>query len=100
MAWTINGQIGTHGRSGTDAWGWLWELQRDEEARRVLVEVAGTVWAIDGADGPLPNEVRRAIETEGRSEIERVAALDDPPRVVACTTAGCIDRAAGEAIEG
>ncbi len=100
MAWTINGQIGRHSRSGVDASGWLWELVRGDEARRVLVEAAGTVWAIHGVAGPLPNEVRRAIETEGRSEVERVAALDDPPRVISCTTAGCIDRPAGEVGDG
>jgi hypothetical protein len=31
-------------------------------------------------------ETASAIETEGRSEIERIAQLDDLPRVVKCST--------------
>jgi len=92
VAWKINGQIGPHARPGTDVHGWLWELERDGNARRVLVELAGTVWAIHERGGPLPSEVREAIASQGRNQVERVAAIDDPPRVISCTTNGCVDR--------
>jgi hypothetical protein len=78
MAWTISGQISPHARPGADANGWLWELVRDGEARRVLVEVAGTVWSMHERGGPLPRDVREAIASEGRSEVERVASMVDP----------------------
>lgn len=96
MPWNISGQVEPHSRSGVDAHGWLWEIERDGEERRVLVEVAGTVWAIHGVGGQLFEQVRQAIETEGLSEVERVVEMDEPPRVISVTTNGAIDRAPDE----
>jgi hypothetical protein len=89
MAWTISGSLGPHARSGYDASGWLWEVRDDSNARHVLVEVTGTALAISERDGPLPEDTRTAIRTEGRSEVEKVLGLDDPPRVIQCGTVGC-----------
>ncbi|HET8893026.1 MAG TPA: hypothetical protein VFM96_02880 [Gaiellaceae bacterium] len=92
MAWEIAGQLGPHSRSGVDGSGWLWELHRgqepDVEARRVLVEVSGSALA----SAHLPSaETAAAIESEGRTEVERVAQMDDPPQVIQCSTHGVRD---------
>jgi hypothetical protein len=80
--WTIwsEPEEGPWGRK--HARGWAWEIQRDFELRRVLVEVTGAAEAAAGAT------VRRVIETRGRSAIERVLAEDDPPKRITFTAAG------------
>ena len=85
--WEIVGKLGPHARSGYDASGWLWEIERGDEAKRVLVEVTGTAHAT--AKEWLPRETAEAIETEGESEVSKILALDDPPRVISCGTMGC-----------
>ena len=90
MSWEIAGQIGPHSRSGFDASGWLWEIQRGTTARRVLVEVAGTALATyDQGEQPLADEIAEAIRTKGRSEVEKVLQLADPPQIVHCASNGC-----------
>jgi hypothetical protein len=92
MAWEIAGQLGPESRSGVDGAGWLWELHRGEEpnieARRVLIEISGSALA---SSHVLSDETAAAIESEGRTEIERVAAMDDPPQIVQCSTHGVRD---------
>jgi len=67
--------------------GWAYDLQRDEiERRRVSVEVAGTL-AAASKDG-VPDEVRRALRTKGRSAVESVLDRDEPPLRLLLTTAG------------
>jgi hypothetical protein len=83
MAWEVAGQIGPHTEPGYDGSGWLWELHRDGEARRVLVLVSGSALASEHVQ---PEDTAEAIRTEGRSEVSRVAALDDPPRIVKCSS--------------
>jgi hypothetical protein len=87
MPWSVSGRISPYARPGVDASGWLWEIEQDGESRRVLVEISGTAWAI--ALGTLPEDTRRAIQTQGRSEVDGV--LDDltPPPVIQCGTFGC-----------
>jgi hypothetical protein len=88
MAWEINGQVGPHAEPGYDGHGWLWELvQEGRQARRVFVQVSGTAWAVDPES--LASETRRAIETEGRSEVEKVLGEDEPPRMIGCDTHKC-----------
>lgn len=95
MAWEITGQVGPHSEPGVDGSGWLWELRRGEEpnveARQVFVEISGSALAATAGNA---SDTADAIETEGQSEVERVARLDDPPRVVKCSTYGCRDVAA------
>jgi hypothetical protein len=83
VAWQIAGQVGPHTEPDYDGSGWLWELTRDGDARRVFVLVSGS--ALASAHVPC-DDTAEAIRTEGRSEVERVAALDDPPRIVRCLT--------------
>jgi hypothetical protein len=90
--WTAE-QIGPHNEADYDGHGWLWELHRGEgpkaESRRVFVQVSGTAFAVAAAT--LAKDTRAAIESEGRSEVERVAQRADPPRRVHCTRHGCED---------
>ena len=92
MAWEIAGQIGPHSDPGVDGSGWLWELHRGDEpnveARRVFVEISRT--ALASANMP-SQQTAAAIASEGRTEVERVAQIDDPPRVVKCDTHGVRD---------
>lgn len=85
--WHIAGTLGPYARSGYDASGWLWEIERDHVAKRVLVEVTGTALAVSREY--LPEDTRAAIDTEGRSEVDRVLGLEEPPRVIVCGTTGC-----------
>jgi hypothetical protein len=95
VPWQIAGQIGPHGSSGVDAHGWLWEIRRGPEwpegdVRRVLVEVSGSAWSVDPAT--LADETAAAIQSEGKSEVERVLGLEEPPQIILCTTVGCSPR--------
>lgn len=92
--WTINGNIGPHARSGVDASGWLWEIEREGEERRVLVEVSRS--ALASTESSLPGETAAAIRTEGHSEIVKILRLDEPPRLIACGTIGCRHMSADE----
>jgi hypothetical protein len=87
MPWVISGNVGAFARTGVDANGWLWEIERDGDARRVLVEISGTAWAV--REETLPEDTRDAIRTEGRAEVDKVLNLEEPPRVIACGTTGC-----------
>jgi hypothetical protein len=79
-----------HAEPGVDGHGWLWELRRGDDVRRVFVQVSGTAFAL--ATG-LAAETDAAIATRGGSEVDKVAHLEDPPRVISCTTAGCAAQA-------
>ena len=63
MTWSIPDQIEPHSRPGVDASGWLWEIRRGDEARRVLVEITGTARAVE--EPALPGDTAAAIRTEG-----------------------------------
>jgi hypothetical protein len=87
MPWTITGQVEPHARPGVDAEGWLWELRRGDDARRVLLEISRRALAAD--EQALPRDTATAIRTEGRSQLEDMVELDEPPRVIVCSTDGC-----------
>jgi hypothetical protein len=86
VPWAIAGGPLDHAEPGYDGRGWLWELRRGEEYRRVFVQISGTALAVSSG---LASETRLAIATRGASEVEKVLAADEPPRMVSCTTAGC-----------
>lgn len=92
--WEIAGEVGPRARSGTDAHGWLWEIRRGPagDARRVLVEITRSAWAVDRV--ALPDDTAKAIDTEGESEVTKLLALDAPPQMILCGTAGCWPREA------
>jgi hypothetical protein len=85
--WTVNGKLSAEGRAGVDASGWVWELSRGDETRRVLVEITGTALASNASF--LPADTRAAITSEGRSALDSVLASDEPARVITCGTDGC-----------
>jgi hypothetical protein len=87
MAWTIAGSLGSHSEPGVDGNGWLWEITRDGDARRVFVEISGTAQWVSNA----PPDTAEALRTEGQSEVERVLQMDSPPRIIKCGTTGCRD---------
>jgi hypothetical protein len=87
MPWTISRQVEPHARPGVDAQGWIWEIKRGDEARRVLVEISRTALAVDSQR--LPGDTTAAIKTEGQSQVEEVLEAPDPPRVILCSTDGC-----------
>lgn len=67
-----------------DAVGWRWEIERGEETRRLLVEVAGSAMA--SGDAGLPEETVAAKATQGRSAVEGVLDRQDPPGVITLGT--------------
>ena len=76
--------------SETDKERWIWTIERDGVRRLVTVFVVRTALSVDNAD----DETAEAIRTQGKSEVERVLAMDDPPGVIGCDTRGC--RPAGD----
>ena len=92
--WRIEAQAGRHTPTDIDASGWIWQLQRDSddatEVHRIIVEVTGPAFqAARSRPGAVPDDTWAAIQTEGRSEVEKVLDQDAPPRRVQCTTNGC-----------
>jgi len=69
-----------------DAVAYLYEIRRGDETRRIQVFISGTVMA--SANQHLPPEVARAKETNGRSVVATLLALEDPPEQPSVTTAG------------
>ena len=87
MPWTISRQVEPHTRPGVEADGWIWEIERDGETRRLMVEIMRT--ALVGDEQALPITTAAAIKTEGRSEVEAVLDQVTPPRVIVCGLEGC-----------
>ncbi len=87
MGWEISAGLGRHARTGAAAAGWLWEITRAGQVARVLIEVSEAAWATDPL--ALPGDTRRALETDGRTELLKVLDEDEPPSVIRCGTAGC-----------
>jgi hypothetical protein len=85
--WDIRTNLGRHARSGADGTGWLWEISRGDQLARVIIEVGGSAWSVDPLD--LPEDTRRALETDGRTELLKVLDRDDPPPVIRCGSTGC-----------
>jgi hypothetical protein len=53
----------------------------------VVVEISGPAWSADPAS--LPEDTRRALETDGRTALLDVLEGDVPPRVIRCGSTGC-----------
>jgi hypothetical protein len=86
MTWEIRTSLGRHERTEAGN-GWLWEIGRGDEVARVLVEVSGAALATDPLG--LPEDTRRALETDGRTELLKVLDHHDPPRLIHCDSTGC-----------
>jgi hypothetical protein len=87
VSWEINANLGRYERPGVDARGWRWSITRGGQAAEVVIEISGTAWSSDPL--LLPEDTRRALETDGRTELLKVLEHDDPPRVIQCGAAGC-----------
>jgi hypothetical protein len=86
VAWRIVDGPGEGPWEGKDAVAWIWTLESDADRRRILVEVSGTAMAV--AEETLPEDVREARRTLGRSAVEVVLELPDPPPRISFTTQG------------
>jgi hypothetical protein len=84
--WTIGADLGPVSAGRRDATSFLWEIARRGETRRIQVYISGTAMRVDNEH--LPREVVHAKETNGRSVVATLLALDDPPAEVVATTAG------------
>jgi hypothetical protein len=87
VSWQINANLGRHLRADGDAHGWLWEIARGDQVARIAVEITAAAWSSDPLS--LPNDTRRALETDGRTELVKLLGQDDPARVVRCDLDGC-----------
>src|SRR5438874_2384433 len=68
--------------------GWAYYIVRGAEERTVSVIVAGG--RLNSEE--LPEDSREAIRTKGRSAVEAVLSLDEPPRYLAVTSTGIEER--------
>jgi hypothetical protein len=86
VTWRLEDHSGPYSApwEGRDASGWVWEIYREGESRRVIVEISGTAMSI--ADEFLPDITVQAKRTQGRSEIEKVLEDSDPPRRISLGT--------------
>jgi hypothetical protein len=84
--WAIAEALGPVSAGSRDAVSYLWEIGRGEETRRIQVYISGSAMASQNAY--LPGDVVQAKETDGRSVVTTLLALDDPPKEVLVTTAG------------
>lgn len=84
--WTIVGTDGIVSSGDRDATAYLWWIERGGNSRPVTVFISGSAVASDNAG--LPGEVRAAKETEGRSVVVNLLAIDDPPRQLMVSTSG------------
>jgi hypothetical protein len=72
---------------GRDAHVWVWEIRRPDQIARVVIEISATACSSHPLD--LPDDTRRALETDGRTELLKVLELDEPPSVIRCGATGC-----------
>jgi hypothetical protein len=72
--WEIRTHLGPRGS------GWLWEVGRKDQVARVMIEISDAAWSADPAH--LPEETRRALETDSRTELLKVLGHDQPPCVM------------------
>jgi hypothetical protein len=66
---------------------WLWRAADHDRP----------AWSADPVS--LPDDTRRALETDGRAELLKVLDQDEPPRVIRCGCSGCSYLSASEAGE-
>jgi hypothetical protein len=77
-----------------DMRGWVWEIGRHDRITRIVIAVTDPAWSSDPLD--LPEDTRRALETDGRTELLKVLEHELPPRVIVCGVDGCVDVSARE----
>jgi hypothetical protein len=64
----------------------------------VVIEISGAAWSSDPRG--LHEDTRRALETDGRTELLKVLDAKDPPAVIRCGLVGCTYFAAEEVSPG
>jgi hypothetical protein len=84
--WFVVRDLGQVSAGNRDAVAYLWEIQRGEESRRIVVYISGA--AVESDDRGLLQEVVAAKNTHGRSALSSLVGLDDPPTEVMVSTAG------------
>jgi hypothetical protein len=86
--WRIVGDVERQDPADQDAYGWLWTLEhlRTGAIHRFHCKVARHV-----EHGGAAPESTRALESQGRSEAEKMTALEQPPASVTMGQEGYID---------
>jgi hypothetical protein len=87
MTWRISANLGRCPHAAARGGGWLWEIDRATQTQRVIVEISPAAWSADPRR--LPHDTRRALETDGRTEIVKILERDTPPHVIRCDSQGC-----------
>jgi len=87
MGWEIRANLGRHARPRVDARGWLWEITRGAQVAQVVIEISEMAWSSDPL--LLPEDTRRALETDGRAALLQVLDQSNPPHVIHCGSEGC-----------
>jgi hypothetical protein len=88
VTWEISANLGRRPRPGVDAGGWLWEITRGDQVAQVFIEISPTAWSSDPPQ--LPEDTRKALETDGRAALLEVLDQGEPPRVIRCGSKGCV----------
>jgi hypothetical protein len=91
--WRIVGDVERQDPDDMDADGWLWTLRhvRTGAIHRLHCKVARRV-----AHGDAAPEAVRALESQGRSEAERIAKSEKPPASVTLGPEGYVEGGPGQ----
>jgi len=84
--WLIDAYLGPFSAGRRDASAHLWQIARGDETFRIAVYISGTV--LESSSEGLPPEVAAAKDTNGRSVVATLLALDEPPPEVMASTSG------------
>jgi len=87
MNWRISANLGRRTRAGVKASGWLWQITRGHQIATVLIEISARAQSSDPLH--LPDDTRRALETDGRTELLKILDWDEPPHVIRCGSTRC-----------
>ena len=60
--------------------------QARSQLAHVVIEISDAAWLSNPL--PLPDDTRRALETDGRTELPKVLARDEPPGLIRCDVNG------------
>ncbi|HWI00248.1 MAG TPA: hypothetical protein VNT27_07945 [Propionibacteriaceae bacterium] len=85
--WEISANLGRYTRTSGNAHGWLWEITRGPQLAHLVIEISDAAWLSNPLR--LPDDTRRALETDGRTELLKVLARDELPRLIRCDVNGC-----------
>jgi hypothetical protein len=90
--WKVeNVRPGTPSRGADAARAWYIDASRNGDSARVEVRVSGSLAASQRSSDRFPSDTRKALQTRGRSAVEKFASRYRLPRVIVVGTNGVFE---------